>query len=371
MSWMDGVALWDHHCHALLSETYQSDLDRLARCLTEAPADYPLEDIHNGIVFHQALAVVANHLDVPCDMTLVKQALGSVDYEDYCRQLFNESGYARLLVDTGYTPAGAWPLEVMENALGIPVAKILRLETLAEDILATAEDFDEGIDRYQRSLKKARQDGYVGAKSIIAYRSGLHVIPTDKGRARAQFLAMRHHGERRLVNPDLLNYLLYLATPILMDQNLPLQFHTGFGDPDTDLLQGNPLLLRPYIEEFVPQGHRIALLHTYPYHREAGYLASVYPGIYVDVSLALPLAASGSSRILHEALELTPLSRLLFASDSHSRPESYFLAAKFFKEGMNAFLDDAVKGHQVLPSVAEEWAQGVAMRNAQKLYGFK
>lgn len=363
--------LWDHHCHALLAETAKSDLDRLARCLTEAPSTYPLEDLHHGVVFHQALAVMASRLDVSCETAAVERALASVDYADYCQRIFNEAGYARLLVDTGYTPMGAWSIDGMEKVLGIPIRKILRLETLAEKALTVARDFDDWIDRYQRTLKEARHDGYVGAKSIIAYRSGLHVVPVEETRARAQFVVMRQREATRLVDPDLLNYLLYLATPILMGQNLPLQFHTGFGDPDTDLLQGNPLLLRSYIEEFVSQGHRIALLHTYPYHREAGYLASVYPGVYLDVSLALPLAASGSSRILHEALELTPLSRLLFASDSHSRPESYFLAAKFFREGMNAFLDRTVTRHQVLASVAENWAHAVAKGNVERLYGIE
>ena len=41
------------------------------------------------------------------------------------------------------------------------------------------------------------------------------------------------------------------------------------------------------------------LLHAYPYLREAAYLANLYAGVYVDVSLTVPLvgsAASGRSR---------------------------------------------------------------------------
>lgn len=369
MAWMDGVSLWDHHCHALLSETWKSDLERLARALTEAPSTYPLEDIQHSVVFHQALDVAASHLQVPNQVSSIGQALAAVDYPAYCRRLLEEAGYARLFVDTGYTPLGAWSLDDMRDVLRIPVLKILRLETLAEQHLKDAADFDDWIHRYTASVSRARGQGYVGAKSIVAYRSGLQVVPVEASLARDEFMAMRQRGETRLTDAALLNYLLYVATPLLMEQKLPLQFHTGFGDPDTDLLKGNPLLLRPYLEAFVPQGHHIALLHTYPYHREAGYLASVYPGVYVDVSLALPLAASGASRILEELLELTPLSRLLFASDSHSRPESYFLGAQFFKEGMNAFFDRMVARHHVLPSVAETWVEAVSHRNVETLYG--
>ena len=369
MAWMDGVSLWDHHCHALLAETWKSDLDRLARALTEAPSTYPLEDIRHSVVFHQALDLAASHLKVPNQVASIEAGLATVDYAAYCRQLFEEAGYARLFVDTGYTPIGAWSLDDMRDVLGIPVLKILRLETVAEQHLTDTADFDDWIHRYTVSVSRARDQGYVGAKSIVAYRSGLQVVPVDASLARDGFMAMRRRGETRLTDAALLNYLLYRATPLLMQQKLPLQFHTGFGDPDTDLLKGNPLLLRSYIESFVPEGHRIALLHTYPYHREAGYLASVYPGVYADVSLALPLAASGSNRILEELLELTPLSRLLFASDSHSRPESYFLGAQFFKDGMNAFFDRVVTRHRVLPSVVETWVEAVSRRNVEALYG--
>jgi predicted TIM-barrel fold metal-dependent hydrolase len=110
------------------------------------------------------------------------------------------------------------------------------------------------------------------------------------------------------------------------------------------------------------------LLHTYPYHREAGYLASVYPNVYFDVSLALPLAASGGVRIMQEALELAPVSRFLFASDAHSRPESYFLAAALWREGINTFLDGAVQAHHLPPSTAHRWAAMICWENCQSLY---
>ena len=92
----------------------------------------------------------------------------------------------------------------------------------------------------------------------------------------------------------------------------------------TDLTQGNPFLLRGYFEKYINEGLRVVLLHTYPFHREAGYLASVYPGVYFDVSMAVPLTASGAPRIIAEALELAPVSRFLFASDAHSRPKASF-----------------------------------------------
>lgn len=368
MGWMDGVPLWDHHCHALVSSRRRQDMEQFIRCLTEAPSSYPLDDIRHTLVFQDALRVAGDFFQVEASESEVYRALETVDYERYCRTLFHEAGFKRLLVDTGYAPEDAWTPTELARVLDLPVQAILRLETAAERHLATSNRFDEWIERYLAEVSKARENGYVAAKTIIAYRSGLRTFPVAREVAEERFYTMKRQGERRLTDQSLLNFLLYRVTPRLIEQALPLQFHTGYGDRDTDLIEGNPLLLRAYLETFMPKGHQVVLLHTYPYHREAGYLASVYPALYVDVSLALPLAASGGVRIVQELLELAPLSRVLFASDSHSRPESFFLGAELWKAGVNRFLDEGVQVHRVRPEVAESWAQMIGWENCRRLY---
>lgn len=369
MEWFDGVSLWDHHCHTLVNDSAGADIERFARCLTEAPKTYPLADIKETVVYQEALRVAGAALGVEPTTEAVARSLGAVDWREYCRRLFSDSGYERLFIDTGYSPDGGWDVSQMAKALQIPVCPIMRLETTAEALLPDATSFDEWLERYLAAVRGARGQGYFGAKSIVAYRSGLQVAPVPRERAKNQWRQMRDTHSTRLQDPDLLNYLLYWVTPALIDQQLPLQFHTGYGDPDTDLLKGNPLMLRDYLERFAGAGHLVALLHTYPYHRQAGYLASVYPGVYVDVSLASPLAASGAARIWHELLELAPVSRVLFASDSHSRPESYVLAARYFKQALGDWLDIQVTRHYVGQAVAQGWAQRVAFGNSRRLYG--
>ncbi|MCY0898960.1 MAG: amidohydrolase family protein [Firmicutes bacterium] len=368
MGWMDEVPLWDHHCHALVAEGARADLERLVRALTEAPSDYPLDDLMNTVVVQEAMGIAARYFRVDATLGALASAFEGADYRAYCRELLRAAGYARLYVDTGYTPDNAWPLTTLSEVLEVPVYPILRLETTAQDCLMTSPSFDDWRDEVLATVGRAHQDGFYGVKSIVAYRSGLQLYRVREDEARGAWEAMRRRGASRLTDPVLLNYLLYLVTPVLIKEGLVLQFHTGLGDPDTDLIKGNPLWLRNYLEEFSRQGHRVALLHTYPYQREAAYLTSVYPGVYADVSLAVPLTAFGAERILHELLELAPVSRVLFASDAHTRPESYVLAAQFFRQGFSQFLSDVVAHHHVLPSVAEDWAARVSYRNAESLY---
>ncbi len=57
----------------------------------------------------------------------------------------------------------------------------------------------------------------------------------------------------------------------------------GHGDPSTTLQRRDPLLLTGFIEATQATGVPLMLLHTYPFHREAGYLAQVYAHVPVDV----------------------------------------------------------------------------------------
>lgn len=54
----------------------------------------------------------------------------------------------------------------------------------------------------------------------------------------------------------------------------------SFGDKDLDLRLSNPLYLRNVLEDKRFSKSRIVLLHaSYPFSKEASYLASVYPQV--------------------------------------------------------------------------------------------
>ena len=62
----------------------------------------------------------------------------------------------------------------------------------------------------------------------------------------------------------------------------------GYGDRDIDLHRCNPLLLTALLRAIEPAGVPVMLLHNYPYHREAGYLAQVFPHVYMDAGSGHP-----------------------------------------------------------------------------------
>ena len=80
------------------------------------------------------------------------------------------------------------------------------------------------------------------------------------------------------------------------------------------------------------------LLHNYPYHREAGYLAQVFPHVYLDVGLATHNVGRRASAVLAEALELAPYGKFLYSSDAFGLPELYYLGAALFRRALSAHL---------------------------------
>jgi predicted TIM-barrel fold metal-dependent hydrolase len=76
------------------------------------------------------------------------------------------------------------------------------------------------------------------------------------------------------------------------------------------------------------------LLHSaYPYTREAGYLATVYKHVYLDIGEVFPMVSrDGQKSILRQSLEIVPGSKLLYSTDGHWFPETFWLANKQFRE---------------------------------------
>jgi predicted TIM-barrel fold metal-dependent hydrolase len=137
-------------------------------------------------------------------------------------------------------------------------------------------------------------------------------------------------GGKRLDDIVLLRHLLWEALTL----GLPLQLHTGFGDPDERLHRCDPALLTDFLRATADTGSPVLLLHCYPYHRNAAYLANVMPHVYLDVGLAIPHVGQRAPAVLAETLELAPFHKLLYSSDAYGLAELYLLAAAGFRQAL-------------------------------------
>jgi hypothetical protein len=286
--------------------------------------------------------------------------------------LGRDAGLRGLLVDSGYPP-GTQNLSQLQAGFGCRVGEVLRIETLEEELLLTAPDFQSFEAQFREALKAAKGRGAVALKSIIAYRSGLAVRTVPASEACRTFQRLKalvqRQGRLRLTAKVLLDYCVGIALEEARRLELPVQFHTGFGDPDIDLLTANPAWLRPILTDPRYTGVPIVLLHMgYPYVRESAFLASLYPDVYVDLSLAVPLLHPVLPRLLQELLALAPATKLLYGSDAHSQPEMFWLGARYGRRALGQILAAWIEDGTVEEDEALEIAERIFFRNALGLY---
>ena len=153
-----------------------------------------------------------------------------------------------------------------------------------------------------------------------------------------------------------------------MPQRLPLQFHVALGDDDIVLTQNDPSLMRDLLAHRPFHDVPIVLLHCYPYHRQAAYLASIYAHVYVDLGLTIPLVGPGADRVLDETLELTPTNQLLASTDGHMTPEFQWFGVHVWRWALTRVLDNYVTLGILSADEAIAIAGAVMRDNAERIY---
>ena len=110
------------------------------------------------------------------------------------------------------------------------------------------------------------------------------------------------------------------------------------------------------------------LLHCYPYHRGAGYLAQAYPHVYLDVGLAINYTGARAAAVVAESLELAPFGKLLFSSDAWGPAELHYLGALLWRRATARVLGEWVADGDWSQADALRVAEMVGAGNARRVY---
>jgi uncharacterized protein len=329
------LPLIDHHCHGVVAAAL--DGPGVEALLTEGPGPAPGTSVFDSQLGFAVRRWCAPVLDlepsVPAGRYLERRAeLGPAEVN---RRLLRAAGVEAWLVDSGYrTDQLLTPVQLAE-ASGTPAFEIVRLEAVAEQVARAGAGAASYQTRFAEALSAAARDA-VGLKSIAAYRYGLDFDPRRPGSAEVRAAADRwlraldSDPAARLEDPVLLRHAIWTG----VDLGLPVQFHVGFGDPDVRLHRADPSLLHDFLVATQSCGAAIMLLHCYPFHRQAGYLAHVFPHVYLDVGEALNHVGARAPAVLAEALELAPFHKMLYSSDAFGLPELHYLGAAGFRRDL-------------------------------------
>jgi uncharacterized protein len=168
----------------------------------------------------------------------------------------------------------------------------------------------------------------------------------------------------------LLDTLLHVTFTEAARQELPMQFHTGYGDTDADMLLANPLHLRTVLEQREYRAMPVVILHeSYPYTRQGAYLAAVYENVYLDLSYGIPfLGYNEMIEFTRAAFDVAPFSKLLYSSDGVGVPEIHWMSALDGRRILGEVLGERVANGELSTSEAEAAGVAVLSDNAMRLY---
>ncbi|KAH8671467.1 glutamine synthetase [Xylariales sp. PMI_506] len=393
---IDNTPIIDNHCHPLLKAEYTSK-HALAHICTEAHGE-AMKDSWSSLAHIRATNQLSRVLGCAATWETVESSAAKRRADapdDWVSKCLN--GIETLLVDDGLDDSGqvheySWH----DNFVKSKCKRIVRIEAVAYSIYrgllaaagpgaATADLFDKLVKDFTAEIERSLSDPEVaGFKSVICYRGGLDIPlreDTSYSECKAAFKTITEacgKDENPFRRPGQLpvNHLLvHITVSLIRDSQAmhkkPIQFHTGLGDNDITLTKSSPSHMQPFICQYptVP----IVILHSsYPWTKEAGYLAAMYPNVYADIGEVFPCVnRDGQETILREILEICPWSKILWSTDGHSFPEMYLLAVTQIRAGLKAVLTSSVVKGDLSEVQAIQLVRDILFANSNKLYDLR
>lgn len=371
------IRVIDNHCHAI-EQQQASDAETFRGHFTESP-DPEMRSRHvtDTAFYRRLVAAMGVHLGTSGDEADVLRARARLDARRLVGDLFDDAGIGGVVVDTGYPdPATVMSVAAFRHATRARYVALLRLEVLFQQLVAEHASYPALVDAVRDALHDLRGSGFAGLKSVVAYRTGLAVERWSEDDTHSAFAAARDEvgrtGAVRLGHKPLLDTLLHHAFEAAAAQELPVQFHVAYGDPDVDLRAASPLQLRAVLEQPAYRAMPIVLLHgCWPYVREGAYLASVYGNAHLDVSYAIPFLSRAEQRAMTSAaLSVAPFGKILYSSDGARVPELHWLGAHDGRRAISAALLELVRDGDLDVDQARRAGERMLRDNAHALYGF-
>ncbi|MCK1502925.1 amidohydrolase family protein [Bradyrhizobium sp. 188] len=313
------------------------------------------------------------------------------DYWSYVNSLFRDVGYENVMLDTGYAEGcGAEEIARFEEAiLPCRTNRLARIEMIQRELFPLDISFDEYEQRFlsrMREMLDGSGEGNYGKKS---YGMKSYLLPLiglirplyDRALAQASWQNLRKsfHDMPRdreasyAVAKDLRQYNFTLALEECLRRDIPMQIHTGDGEPPSVILRNqDPFYLEEvcrFDRDGVMRMPKIIPLHAgYPSVGKAAWLSHLYPNCYFELSIMTPFVHQSLFQRYMQVMEVVPLSKIMYASDAYHIPELYWLSGLWGKRYLAQALTEHVVGGSLSFDEAIEGARMILYKNNRSLY---
>jgi len=301
-------------------------------------------------------------------VTAARDAALRGDPVAYTRGLLDAAGVVAVLSDEGY-PQPPIPASEFASTIGVTVHRVARLEPwIARHRDGSFDDLVSGVE--SEATHAASDPNCVAYKSIVAYRTGLDVGDPTPAEAEAGFGRWRadEWRETREHAKPVRDFLVRRALAVAQAHDRPFHFHCGGGDPDINLTFAGPTSIFPLLVDV--QDQPVVLVHSgYPWLREAAYIASVLPNVYLELSELIPWGWGQVEWALEMLVGTVPAAKLLYGSDEAGEPESFWASAILARTALERVLDRFVERDYVSAEDAEHLGRLVLADACRRLHG--
>ena len=292
------------------------------------------------------------------------------DPTGYTKGLLDAAGVVAVLSDEGY-PQPPIPAEAFAETIGARVHRVARLEPwILHHREGTFDDLVSGVE--SEATDAASDPNCVAFKSIVAYRTGLDVGKPSAADAADAFDRWKGEGwrESREHAKPVRDFLIRRTLVVAAATDRAFHFHCGGGDPDIDLAHATPESLFPLLVDV--QDQPVVLVHSgYPWIREAAYIASVLPNVYLELSELIPWAWGQVEWALEMLVGTVPAAKLLYGSDEAGEPEAFWASALLARSALERVLDRFVERDYISVQEAERLGALVLADACRTLHGIR
>ncbi|HZB00820.1 MAG TPA: amidohydrolase family protein [Actinomycetota bacterium] len=290
------------------------------------------------------------------------------DPTGYTKGLLDAAGVVAVLSDEGY-PQPPIAAEEFAETIGARVHRVARLEPwILRHREGTFDDLVSGVE--SEATDAASDPNCVAFKSIVAYRTGLDVGKPSAADAAEAFDRWKGEGwrESRDHAKPVRDFLIRRTLVVAAATDRAFHFHCGGGDPDIDLAHATPESLFPLLVDV--QDQPVVLVHSgYPWIREAAYIASVLPNVYLELSELIPWGWGQVEWALEMLVGTVPAAKLLYGSDEAGEPEAFWASALLARSALERVLDRFVERDYVSVHEAERLGTLVLAGACRTLHG--
>jgi len=164
------------------------------------------------------------------------------------------------------------------------------------------------------------------------------------------------------------DFLIRRALAHAKGNDRPFHFHCGGGDPDINLLYATPQSLFALLVDVSDQP--VVLVHSgYPWVREAAYIASVLPNVYLELSELIPWGWGQVEWALEMLVGTVPAAKLLYGSDEAGEPEAFWASALLARAALQRVLTRFIDRDYLAVEQAERLGRLVLAASCRRLHG--